>query len=82
MESSVTCVTPWSRILLEKMIVAQLIKKLPHLLLKPYVHYRYHKTFPLDPLLSQVNQFHVLGPCFFKILSFHLRLGLPSVLFP
>jgi hypothetical protein len=39
---------------------------------------------PLDPILSQLNPFHIPLPCNFKIHSngaTHLRLGLPTSLF-
>jgi hypothetical protein len=42
----------------------------------PKVHYRIHKSPPLIPILSQISLRSI------PILSTHLRLGLPSGLFP
>jgi hypothetical protein len=41
------------RILFEKLIVTQLVKKYPAFLRNPEVHHRVHKSPPLDPILSQ-----------------------------
>jgi hypothetical protein len=48
------------------------------------VHYRVHKSPPLASILSHMNLLHIHISYFFKI-HFnipHLRLGLPSGLFP
>jgi hypothetical protein len=60
--------TPWCRILFEKLIVTQLIKKYPAFLRNAKVHQRVNKSPPLDPSIL--------------MLSSHLRLGLPSGLLP
>jgi hypothetical protein len=41
---------PWCRILFEKLIVTQLVKKYPFFLRNPKVHHRVHKSPPLDPI--------------------------------
>jgi len=49
------------------------------------IHYRIHKRQPPVPILSQINPSHApqhTSRISISILSSHLRLGLPSVLFP
>jgi hypothetical protein len=71
----------WCRTLLEKLIVSQLVKKYPALLRNPKFHYLVNTSLPLDPILSQLNPVRPIHPFPLRsvlILSFHLRLGLPS----
>jgi hypothetical protein len=60
-------------------------QELPSLLWNPKVHYRVHKSPLLVPILCQINPIHTIPSYLSKIhfkLSTHLRLGLPSGLFP
>ena len=73
--------TPWCRVLLEKLTGLQLVKKFPAFLWNPKVHYRTHKRPPPVPILGQPIQSTYPHPTSWRsilILSTHLRLGLPS----
>jgi hypothetical protein len=52
--------TPWCRILFEKLIVTQLIKK--PCFLYGTRHHRAHKSPPVDPILSQLNPVRPIDP--------------------
>ena len=76
--------TPWSTVLLEKLTGAQLVNKLPAF----YGTRRFITAFTSSRHLSlswaRLTQFIPHHPTFWRpilILSFHLRLGLPSGLF-
>jgi hypothetical protein len=56
-------------------------QEFPRILWNPKVYYRY-KSPPLVPILSQVNPYHPNSLRSILILSTHLRIGLPSCLFP
>ena len=60
-------------------------QEIPRILWSPKFHYGVHNSPPPVPILSQINPFHVPHHTswrFILILSSHLRLGLPSGLFP
>jgi hypothetical protein len=60
------------------------IQELPRILWNPKVHYRVHKSPPLDPILGNINPIHTIPSYLSSILILftHLRLDLPSGLFP
>jgi hypothetical protein len=60
-------------------------QELPNILWNPEVHYHVHKSPSLVPILSQINPVHTTRSYLSKIhfnITFPLRLGLPSGLFP
>jgi len=60
--------------LFAKLIVIQLVKKYPAFLWNLKVHYRAHKSPPLDPILSQVNPVLPTDPYLPKV---HLNVIIP-----
>jgi len=60
-------------------------QKVPRLVWNPKVHFRAHSSPPLVPILNQINPVQTFPPYFPKInsnINLHLRLGLPSGVFP
>ena len=63
--------TPWCRVLLEKLIGLQLVKKFPAFLWNPKVHYPTHKRPPPVSVLGQPNPVHITTS---HLLEIHLNI--------
>jgi hypothetical protein len=83
----VDCTTisyPWSGVLFEQLSWST-GHEIPWTLLNPKIYYRVHSILPLVLVLSEINPVHTTHSVSCRsvlILSSHLRLGLPSELFP
>ena len=71
----VSLLTPWSRVLLEKLAGFAAKQEIPRILWKPKVHYRTHKRPPPVPILSQL---YPIPKTPSQFVNFHLNIILPS----
>lgn len=60
--------------LLYKLTVPQLVKKFPHVLWNPQVHYHVHNSLSLLPIHSQITPVYILPSVFFIV---HSNTNLP-----
>ena len=68
-------ITPLITALLENVTAPRLVKKFNRILWNPKVYYRFHKSPPLFPMMSQANHVHALP---INCLKIHFNITLPT----
>ena len=75
MEFHTYLLTPWSRILLEKLTGSQLVNEIPHILWNPKVRHRIHNCPASVPILSHNDPVHAPTSHNLKIITYSRDAG-------